>query len=42
MVVDLDLLYLYLASIWNSASTSTSASEVNISFFKLGGQNFAW
>ena len=35
MVVDLDLLYLYLASVWTSASvlTSTLASEVNISFF---------
>jgi len=43
MVVDLDHLYLYLASVWTSASasTSTSASEVNISFFKLGGRNFA-
>ena len=32
MVVDLDLLYIYLASVLTSASalTSTSASEVNI------------
>ena len=33
MVVDLDLPYIYLASVFTSASasTSTSASEVNIS-----------
>ena len=44
MVLDLNLLYLYLDSVLTSASasTSTSASEVNISFFKLGGQNFVW
>ena len=42
MVVDLDLLYLYLASVWTSASALTSTLDFNISFFKLGGQNFAW
>ena len=31
MVVDLDLLYLYVASVFILASTLTSASEVNIS-----------
>ena len=31
MVVDLDLLYIYLASVLTSASTSISALEVNIS-----------
>ena len=43
MVLDLNLLYLYLDSVLTSASasTSTSASEVNISFFKLGVRNFA-
>ena len=45
-VVDLNLLYLYLASIFLSAMTSVSASEVNISsshnslIFKLGGWNY--
>ena len=39
MVLDLNFLYLYLASVLTS--TSVSASEVNISFFKLGGQNFS-
>jgi len=42
MVVDLDLLYLYLASVWTSASALTSTLDFNISFFKLGGQNFSW
>ena len=50
MTVELDLLYIYLASVLTSASTaaSNSASEVNILnshnslIFKLGGWNFAW
>ena len=35
MVVDLDLLYIFLASVLTSASASTSALEVNI----LNGHN---